>query len=346
MPSIGMRTATGYIDPRNPGTHEGLISLLMCGSVKAFRTMAPLPEDAQRIVDDAVMRVGRQRLVIVNDLIEAGLTRPLDNWMSVLEIATDKVGEAGYAQRTMDLDVRGERQVIPRSRLVVPVFATHDDFSFGIRELLASERVQQPLDDSHVEQATRNVNVAIEDQAINGWTDGAAVVKVHGNAAPGLLSSPANTYVYTGANKAWDHASKTGAEIVTDVFAMIALAKADNFYGPFNLYVPTAYYNALNKNYVDGTTTFDQTILERLEKIQAGGRAIRIREADLMPANRTALVQMTSDVIDVVVGQQPVPLSWTSNNGLRRFFLVLACLITRVKTDYNGGAGIVIGNTA
>jgi hypothetical protein len=312
-------------------------------AIKHFRSLSPLPEDSQRIIDEGVIRVGRQNLVLVNDLIEAGLTRPLANWLSVLEIGTDSLNEAGYAQRTMDLDVRGERQVLDRKRRIIPVFATHDDFSFGARELAAGERVGQPLDATHVEQATRNVNVAIEDQAINGWTDGDAVVKVHGNSVPGILTDPAHTSDFTGANPAWDHTSKTGAEIVTDVLNMIAVAKGVNKTGPFNLYVGTDYFSALNKNYIDGTTTFDQTILERLEKIQAGGRGIRIRELDLMPDDKAALIQMTSDVIDVVVGQQPAPLSWMSNNGFRRYFLVLACMITRVRQDYNGNTGIVIG---
>lgn len=319
--------------------HESLAGIVACGSVARFRAMSPLPPDSQQIIDDAVIRVGRQNLAIVDDLISEGLTRPLPNWLSVLEIGVDKVNEVGHAIRTMDLDVRGERQVMDRIRAVIPVFATHDDFSFGARELAAAERVGQPLDDAHVEQAVRNVNVAIEDQAING-----AGFNVNGNSAPGLLTAPSNTFQYTGTNKAWDHASKTGAEIVTDVLGMISVAKADNFTGPFNFYIPSDYDSALNKNYSDGTTTFDQTIRERLEKIQSGGRAIRIRAADLLPDDRVVMVQMTSNVIDVVIGQQPVPVSWLSNNGWRRFFVVLACMITRIKTDYNGGAGIVVGD--
>lgn len=326
--------------------HDGIAAYAAAGGdVKKLRALAPLPADSQMIIDDAFIRVGQQELTLVADLIAAGLTRPLDNWLSVMEIGTNSINEGGFAMRTMDIDVRGERQVLDQKRTIIPVFATHDDFSFGIRELAAAERIGQPLDDSHIENSIRNVNVAIEDQAWNGLTDtNGSEFKVHGNTAPGVLTSPSNTVVYSGSNKAWDHASKTGAEIVADVLAMVAKAKTVNRRGPFNLYIPTAYDSRLNTNYSDGTTTFDQTIRERLEKITSGGRPIVIKEAAMLPANRTALIQMTSDVIDVIVGQQPTPVSWKSNNGYRTFFLTLACVITRIKVDYNSGSGIVVGN--
>lgn len=321
-----------------PGEMDGLSGIAQLGSIGRFRAASPLPPFAQQIIDQAVIRVGRQRLVLVNDLLAEGLTRPLPNWMSVMEIGVDKVNDTGQAIRTMDLDVRGEREVQDRSRSIIPVFATHDDFSFGAREMAAAERVGQPLDTSHVEQATRNVNVAIEDQAINGIP-----FSVAGNSAPGILSNPANTYTYV-AGKPWTDPTKTGAEMLADLQNMIAMAKLHGYYGPFNLYVPSAYASALNNNYVSGTTTFQETILIRLQQVQAGGRGIQIREVDLMPANRIALIQMTNNVIDVIVGQTPTEVSWTSGNGWRRYFVVLACMITRVKVDYNGGSGIVVGN--
>lgn len=320
--------------------HPGLDALWHFNSVGEMRAAAPLSEESQRLMDDGVMVVGRQGLTIVDDLLAEGLTRPLPNWISVMELGHRRRGESGYAQRTMDLDVQGERQVGKADRVLIPIYATHDDFSFGARELAMSERVGQPLDTDNVEQATRNVNVAIEDQAINGIP-----FNVDGNTAPGLLTNPSNTVTYTGTNKAWDHASKTGAEIVADVLAMVAASRADYYRGPHNLYIPSAYATALDRNYTDGVTTFDTTVRERLEKIQTGGRPLRIREADMLPANRTALVQMTRNVIDVIVGQTPATLSWTNNNGFRRYWMVLACMIVRIKTDYDAKSGIVIGNT-
>lgn len=317
--------------------HEGLAGLTMLGSIGQMRALAPLPPDSQRIIDTAVTRVGRDRLVIVEDLLAEGLSRPLPNWLSVMEIGYDSLTESGFAIRSMDLDVRGERQVPGRTRAVIPIFATIDDFSFGARELAAAERVGQPFDTAMIEQATRNCNAAIEDQAING-----AGFTVNGNGAPGLLTAPANSFVYTGTNKAWDHAAKTGAEIINDVLGMMAMARADKFYGPYNLYIPADYSNALNKNYGDGVTTFDYTVRERIERIQAGGRGIRIREADMIGADETILIQPTSDVVDVIVGQTPATVSWLNGNRYRRFWMVVACMITRIRNT----GGYVVGDVS
>lgn len=350
-----IRAALGqesYSSPLSEQVLDGLCRFDIRNSRRAlaqFRAAAPLPTELQTVFDDAVIGVGRQGLVLVNDLISAGLTRDLPGWLGITTIGHyRRSGDVGMAQRTMELDVRGERQVHDRDKVILPVFATHDDFSFGPRELAEAARLGTPLPTDGLEQATRNVNVAIEDQAINGWTDAnGTLVNVAGNPVPGLLSSPANTFVYTGTNKAWDHASKTGQEIIADVMGMLAMANADYFYGPkFNFYMPTSYWNRVQDDYIVGNVV-NGTILSRLQKI--GGedsQTITFRHLPYMPANRTALVQMTSDVIDVVIGQTPAELSWTANNGLgRRFFLVLASMFVRIKADYNSGAGIVIGNT-
>lgn len=339
MPPLYVSNGSGHIIQQLPVAsaeeHEGLAGLQMCGSIGEMRALAPLAPDSQRIIDDSVTTVGRDRLVIVEDLLAEGLTKPLPNWLSVMELGYDSRTEVGHAIRSMDLDIRGERQVPQRARAVIPVFATIDDFSFGARELAAAERVGDPFDTSMVEQATRNVNVAIEDQAVNGLG-----VNVDGNTAPGLLTAPVNSFTYTGTNRAWDHASKKGSEIIADILGMMAMARADKFFGPYNVYIPPDYGNALNVNYSDGVTTFDYTVRERIERIQAGNRGIRIREADVLPDDRVIMLQPTRDVIDIIVGQTPATVSWLSGNRYRRYWMVVACMITRIRNK----SGIVVGN--
>lgn len=305
-------------------------------SVGQMRAMSPLPEDAQRVVDNAVVRVGLDRLTIVADLLAAGLRFPLADPLSVTEVQWDTVNEVGGAQRTMDPEARGENQLPNRTPNRTPVFLTTDDFFLGIRTLRASERVGQPLDTTLIEQATRRVNEAIEDQAING-----AALNVHGYGAPGILNAPnVNTFTY-GSNEAWDAAGKTGDEILADVLGMINVAITAKKYGPYNLYVPTLYGTALAKDF---KANGSDTVLQRLQAIEAGGRNLVIKQADQLPANRTALIQMTSDVIDVIDGQRPVTVPWTSPSGFTLHWLVMAIMIVRVRSDYNSKSGVVTGN--
>lgn len=305
-------------------------------SVAQMRAAAPLSVDAQRTIDRAVVRVGMQRLTLVADLIAEGLVFNIDDPLGTTELMWDYASRAGGAQRTMNPSARGENQLPEITQGRIPIFLTTDDFFMGIRTLRSSRRNGTPLDTSMVESATRNVNEAIEDQAING-----AGFNVAGMSAPGLLNAPnVNTVTYE-TNTAWDAAGKTGEEILTDVLAMAAAAEAGNRYGPFNLYIPTTYGNKLN---TDFKANGSLTILQRLEQLKFGGRNLRIRVADKLPANRTALVQMTNDVIDLVDGQRPVTVPWTSPDGFTLYWLVMAIEIVRVKTDAESKSGIVIGN--
>lgn len=310
-----------------------------CETIGDFRALSPMPPDAQRLLDTAVNRVQTERLVFVNDLITEGLTFDLPNWMSVPTIQSQKTGRGGHAQRTMVPKARGERQILDQVPVTIPVYATWDDFSFDIRTLMTAARAGYAIDTTHAEEATRNVNEAIEDQGING-----APFAVAGHAVPGLLNAPSlHSYQYLGGatGRAWDDPAKTGEHILADVVDMMDEAGADNYTGPFNLYVPRLYGSKLSLDYKSATSG---TIRQRLEELEAGGRPLRIRTADKLPANRTALVQMTSNVVDVVVGEQPTMIDWEDGPGFEKFFIVMACVIVRFKSDYDGGSGVVVGN--
>lgn len=302
------------------------------GSIAEFRAAAPLPVDAQRMIDNAVIRVGMERLTIVADLINAGLVFPLPNWLAVPTIYNERVGRGGHARRTMVPKARGERFVLDREGTTIPVYATWADFSFDIRSLLTAQRSGVSLETSHVEAATRAVNEAFEDQALNGLG-----FTIDGNTADGILTNPVNAFQYTG-GEAWDAVGHTGEEILSDVLGMIDMAQDDFYNGPYMLYVPRSYWAKLALDYKSATSG---TILQRINELGN----VRVKQADMLPANRTVLIQMTSNVIDVVLGQTPTTLSWEDGPGLERFFMVLGCAVVRIKQDYNGGSGIVVGNT-
>jgi uncharacterized linocin/CFP29 family protein len=337
---------TGRIVPAESATVPSQLNsfnrlLRRYGSVDAFRAAAPLPKNTQELIDKTVLSVALDELVIVKDLIAEGLTYDLPNWLAVPQLYWEMSSTAGRARRSMIPKTRGENQLPDRTGVTIPIYCTLSNFELGIREQLASERAGAPLDTTMIEEETQRVNEAIEDAVING-----SGLQVAGSTAPGLLNAPSgNSYTYVGGEK-WDAAGKTGAEIVTDVLAMMALARADGRKGPYNLYVSTVYGHTLNQNYSDGVTTFDYTIRERLERIVAGGRTIRVREADKLPEDTTILLQMTRNVIDVVYGQAPAVITWEDGPGLERYWLVLACIVPRVKTTYDSQSGIVVGTNA
>jgi uncharacterized linocin/CFP29 family protein len=317
-----------------PDSMRGLgNALLNCKSIADLRSHAPLPKDAQEMIDAAVIRVGLERLVIAGDIMAAN-TYSLPDPLSVMELYWERVAEIGDAQRTMLPGARGERQMPRRDGQRIPIYATADDFSLNIRTIRAAVRAGAPLDTFMVEQATRRVNESVEDATING-----ADLTVDGNSVPGLLNAPnVNTVSWSGSNPAWDHASKTGEEILTDALAMIDELQDSKRYGPYNLYIPTAYGNAINKDFKANS---DKTIRQRLEEVD---EISSVKVADQLPANRGIMLQMTSDVADMIVGQTPITVSWEDGPGWERFFVVLAFLIPRVRDDIDGNSGICTGN--
>ncbi len=305
-----------------------------------FRALAPLMERAQVVVDKAVVEVGLQRLSFVADLLSEGLTYNLPDPLSVPYLEWNTMSKQGAAQRTMSPHARGESQLPIMLPYRTPIFLTTDKFEIDIRTLKMSQRVGMPLDTAMIGQCTRSVNEAIEDQAINGATtlDGQAFT-VGGYGAPGLLNATnANTFNITDA--AWVTAP-VGTTILAEVMAMVAILQADKKFGPYNLYVGTVIGNNLEGDF--STTKGELSIRQRLEQIVAGGRNLRIRTTDAMPAGTVALVQMTSDVVQVINGQPPTVVPWTSLDGFVIHNLVMAIMIARFRFDADGNSGIVIG---
>lgn len=322
------RMLSGEALHNSGGSLSGVLSTV--DSIGELRALNPLPKDAQELIDRAVVQVGLDRLSIAADVMAEGLTFNLPDPLSVMEVKWEAEAKIGHAIRTMKPEARGERQLPDRIVRSLPIYATIDDFSFNSRLLRASERAGSPIDTSMATQATRRVNESIEDSIING-----AGFTVAGGEAPGVLSST-STFTIT------DWTAATGEAILAEVLAGADVLRADRRFGPYNLYVPTSFGNALNEDFKANS---DKTTRQRLQELEFGGRNLRVREADLLPDNTVVLMQMTSDVIDVVRGQAPTVVSWSDGPGFQRFFAVLAFMVPRVKQDYEGNYGIAVGTT-
>lgn len=325
-------------------------------SIPALRALSPLSDKAQIMVDKAVVEVGLERLAFAADVMAEGLVYPIADPLSITLLEWEQINKIGTAQRTMTPSARGENQLIDRKVKRLPIYVTTDDFSLNIRTLKMSQRVGQPLDMSQIKQATRRVNESIEDAFIYGATtlDGQTFAVPAGTdakgtvltaEAPGLLTAPnANTNAlsvdWTGTNTV----GTTGPSMVNDVLTMIGKLQADKKFGPYNLYIGTKAGNLIEGDFKVNTT---DTIRQRLERIQAGGRNLKITVADRMPGastgNQCALVQMTSDVVECVNGQPPTVIPWTSLDGFTLYWLVMAIMVPRVRDDYDGNSGICIG---
>ena len=139
----------------------------------------------------------------------------------------------------------------------------------------------------------------------------------------------------------------TGPAMVNDVLGAIGTLQGDKKFGPYNIYVGTK-AGAMMEG--DFKVYSSDSIRQRIEAITVGGRNLRVRIADRMPNAATgvqmAICQMTSDVVEIVNGQPPTVIPWTSLDGFTLYWLVLAIMVPRIRSDYDGNSGVCIGSKA
>lgn len=302
-----------------------------------FRALAPMPEHSQKVIDKAVVEVGMDRLTVVRDILAMGLTYTLTDALSITQLEWLASNKVGNSQRTMSPEVRQENFLPDLLANRLPIYLTTSGFELDIRTLRMSQRVGMPLDTANVASGTRAVNESTEDAAINGATtlDGQDL-QVAGYKAPGLLNAP-NAATQNLTLASWD-ATPVPATILAEVMAMMAKLRANKKFGPYILYVNTEVGAMMDNDYV--TAAPQNTIRERLLKLDG---LSGIRTADLIPAAKVVLVQMTKDVLDIVIGQRPTVIPWTSLSGMTFHNLILAIMVPRIKWDYNLKSGICIG---
>ena len=294
-------------------------------NVNALRTNAVLRKDEWIQYDTAVVEVARERLAAVGDLVSRNLTLNIQNALGTTVVQWENVSDMDPADVSMSGVTQGERDRVEFSLQSVPLPIIHKDFEINLRALEASRRLGETLDTTQAALASRLVSERIENILFNG-----ANITVTNSTIYGYTTHPARN---TGAvSAAW--ATATGEQIVSDIVSMMSDLAADNMYGPYALYVPTAVYAHFADDY---KTNSDRTILERILAIP---EIEVVRGTSNLTGSNVVLVQLTRDVVDVVDGIQPMPVQWESQGGFVVHFKVLAIMIPRVKADAKGQCGI------
>ena len=282
--------------------------------------------------DEAVIMVARQRLVAINDLIQAGLTYDVENALGVMQVQWERFSDITDADVSMSGISLAQNDRFEIDLASIPLPIVHKDFNINIRMLTAYRNLGQPLDTTQAALAARVVSEKIESILFNGTTVGSAsnVVQGYSNA------TNRNTGSVTTASWQTQAASTTTAyTIITDVIRMVNAAQADNMYGPYMLYVPVATYALMGNDFKANS---GDTILERVKKI-AG--IIDVKPTSNLTGANVILVQMTSDVVDLINGIQPTIVQWESHGGMIVNFKVLAIMVPRIRNDQTLQSGIV-----
>jgi hypothetical protein len=325
-PYVDHRTGKSYItvfaggDVGDPKNYQAV----------PIQTNATLRRDEWKRLDEAVLKISESRLGGIQDLITNGLTYDIGSGMGSTVLEWHDMSDAMEADLTMDGITRsvGDRPVFNTNYMPLPII--HSDYEINARVLAASRTKGEPLDTSAAERATRKVLERLEMMLFTDTT-----YAFGGGSIYSYLSEPnINTVALP---LAWDNASKTGALILTDVLNMKQASIDAYHYGPWKLYVPTAYETVLDGDY--DTVTPGTTIRERILKI-SGITGIQV--VDTMPADTVVLTQMTSDVVRLVRGMGIQNVEWETEGKMVTKFKVMTIQVPQVRSDADGNSGVVV----
>lgn len=300
------------------------------GQAYQIQTNALLQKDEWINLDNSVRQVANIRLNGIADLRSAGLVynagdlgTTIAEWEAVSDMTA---AEANMAGVTMS-----ENDSAAFSTDGTPIPVIRKDFAINIRRLLASRRSGASVDTIQAQTAMRLVAEKSEEMLFNGLSIKAGTYTVYGYTNHPQRNTVANTYD-------WAAAGTTGANIITDVLALIDSAKTDRHYGPYMLYIPQGYESKMNEDY--STSKGDNNIRERIEAL-ADITAVRV--SDTLATDNVVLVQMTADVVDLAVAQDVTTVQWERGDGMQSYGAVLAAWAPRIKPDYNDRLGVVHG---
>lgn len=303
---------------------------------REINTNATLRRDEWKQLDEALVEVGRQRLGGVDDLISRGLTYNLGNAMGTTVLEWHDVSDAMEAVVTMDgvTRAKNDRVIFKHNYLPIPII--HSDYEINARELAASRSLGNPLDTLSAERAARAVSQKLENMLFTntdyafGELDSRSRNKIYS-----YINHPDRNQVTLSA--AWNESGKTPAQIVADVTAMKQASIDDFHYGPWMLYIPSAYELILDEDYnVSGASIM--TIRERIMKISG---LLGIKVVDTLPADNVCLVQMTSDVVRLVRGMGIQNVEWAVEGKFITKYKVLTIQVPQIRSDQNGKSGLV-----
>lgn len=302
-------------------------------------TNATLRRDEWIQLDQALLQISQTRLGGVQDLIDNNLVYRLGNPMGTTVLERHLSSDAFEATISMDGNVRSQGDRVDYKHTFLPIPIISVDFDISKRDLEASRALGNPLDTSSAVLAYRKVSQRIETLLFTNdpYTFGAKDSNAR-NTIYGYINHPDRNLVTLADYGAWDdpNSSTVGGDVVDSVIAMIAKSIAAKHYGPWHLYIPTAYQTALMRDY--DTTTPGTTIYERIMKLEG---IKKIQVVDTLPANNVVLVQMTPDVVQLVDGMAPQTVQWMENGQFVTKFKVMAIQVPDVKSDHAGNSGIV-----
>lgn len=290
--------------------------------VLGLHTNALLRHEEWLEIDEALLDIVRTELVVVQDLIDAGLVQTLGGLGST-ESSYERLYDMDDANIDMDASTPGSEDRVAFDQITVPVPITHKDFRINIRQLESSRTRGDALDTTQVNVATRKVRDSMENMVMNG-----NLLQFAQNPIYGYTTQPNRvTGAATGDFGTVDNIHPT-------FVAMVNALEALGFMGPFMFYVARTQFGQMRSRYTDGS---GETALEAVEKIEG---VDDVKASDVLADGSLVGVNLKRETVDLAVGQDITPVQWDEMGGLIVKYKVMTAMVPRVKADSGDKCGV------
>lgn len=304
-------------------------------TVPVTNAPATLRKDDWILLDEAIVRAAKPRLRAVADVRGAGLQYTIPNGMGKTILETETQSDISAATISMDGLKPGQEDRPEFNLGGLPLPIIHKDFSYPLRQILASRNGGSPLDTTTAELAGRRVAEEAEKMLL-GVSDFTGYA-FGGGTIYGMVDFPdrLTKSLTDPTSSGW-----TPAKLVQEVLQMKNQSQDAYHFGPWMIYHAPAWDEYMDDDY--SANKGDNTLRQRLRDID-GIQDVRTLDY-LRDANMDLiLVQMTADVVREVVGMEITTLQWETDGGLNMKFKVMGILVPQFRSDFNGNTGVVHG---
>jgi hypothetical protein len=249
-------------------------------------------------------------------------------------LAYEAASKSGNAVLSMDGmgNIQLDKQEFSTAYLPLPII--HCDYQLSARFIAESRNRGIPADTSAATQAALRVAEKIESILFTG----ASSYKFGGGYIRGYCDYDNRQTVTLSTYGHWDASGVTGATILASVQAMKAKMITAKCFGPYGLYIPTAYETILDNDYSTSYPYAGVTIKDRLLKV---GNLSFVHVADSLAANNVVMVQLKPNTVQLVMGLSPTNVDWETSGGLMLHRKVMCIMLPKLSCDFDSNCGIV-----
>lgn len=306
-------------------------------------TPALLRKDEWVLLDEAIIRVAKQRLRAWKDLMMNGLRYGIPNGMAKTVLQYQNLSDISDATISMDGLRQSERDRPVFDLVNLPLPIIHKDFSFPARELMASRTTSNFM--------TGGAAAALD------LTTGMLAARRCAESVEKLLLGVTASYAFGGgtiygytnfpyrATKVMTIPTGLNADVtLAEVLAMKKQSQDMYHFGPWMIYASIDWDQYLDNDYIlTGGNVATQTLRQRLSKIDG---IMGVMTLDYLPAKTMLLVEMNPEVARGVVGMDMTTVSWETHGGLQMNFKVMCIMVPQLRADQNNNTGIIHGTHA